>query len=39
VHGIIKDLHHLRGLYDLFAEILDHLCHIGSAYEDDPFKK
>ncbi len=33
---IIKDLRQLRSLYYLFAEILNHLCHIGSAYEDDP---
>lgn len=34
--GIIKDLDRLKALYDLFAEVLDHLCKIGSAYEDDP---
>lgn len=34
--GIIQDLGQLRDLYELFAEILNHLCHIGSAYEDDP---
>ena len=34
--GIIKDIDRLKALYDLFAEVLDHLCKIGSAYEDDP---
>jgi hypothetical protein len=33
---IIKDLNQLHDLYDLFAETLDHLCEIGTAYEDDP---
>ena len=33
---ILKDLDQLHDLYDLFAFTLDHLCHIGSAYEDDP---
>lgn len=32
----IRDLDRLKCLYDLFAEILNHLCHIGSAYENDP---
>ena len=36
VPGVLKDLERLRSLYDLFAEILNHLCHLGSAYEDDP---
>ena len=36
VMGIITDLNRLHDLYDLFAELLNHLCHIGSAYEDDP---
>ncbi|MEM7370914.1 MAG: DUF3137 domain-containing protein [Bacteroidota bacterium] len=36
VVGIIKDLEQLHDLYDLFAEALDHLCAIGTAYEDDP---
>ena len=36
VMGIITDLERLHDLYDLFAELLNHLCHIGSAYEDDP---
>lgn len=34
--GVIKDLDWLHDLYDLFAFTLDHLCHIGTAYEDDP---
>jgi hypothetical protein len=34
--GTIKDIERLKALYDLFAETLDHLCRIGSAYEDDP---
>jgi hypothetical protein len=36
VVGVIKDIERLKSLYYLFAEILDHLCHIGSAYENDP---
>ncbi len=36
VVGVISDLQRLRDLYDLFGEMLNHLCHIGSAYEDDP---
>lgn len=34
--GVIADIDQLRDLYELFADILNHLCHIGSAYEDDP---
>ena len=34
--GVIRDLDRLRGLYDLFAETLNTLCHVGSAYEQDP---
>jgi hypothetical protein len=34
--GTIKDIDRLKLLYDLFAETLHTLCHIGSAYEDDP---
>lgn len=34
--GIIKDIDRLKGLYELFAEVLNHLCKIGSAYEDEP---
>ena len=36
VRGIIKDIEQLKSLFMLFAEVLDHLCHIGAAYEDDP---
>lgn len=36
VAGIIKDPARLRHLYELFAEVLNQLCHMGSAYEDDP---
>jgi len=36
VGGVVKDLERLKSLYDLFAEVLNHLCHIGSAYENDP---
>jgi hypothetical protein len=36
VVGVIKDIHRLKSLYELFAEALNQLCHIGSAYEDDP---
>jgi hypothetical protein len=34
--GIIKDLVRLEQLFILFAATLNRLCHIGSAYEDDP---
>ena len=33
--GVIKDLPQLRTLFDLFAEVLQELCHDGSAYQDD----
>jgi hypothetical protein len=33
VLGVIKDVERLKLLYDLFAETLDQLCRIGSAYE------
>src|SRR5262245_15124918 len=36
VVGVIKDIDRLEHLFDLFAEVLNHLCHIGSAYETDP---
>lgn len=36
VHGDIRDVARLKLLYELFSETLNHLCHIGSAYEDDP---
>lgn len=34
--GIIKDVERLKLLYELFAETLNYLCQIGSAYEDNP---
>jgi len=36
VHGVITDVARLKALYDLFGEVLHQLCHIGSAYENDP---
>ena len=33
--GVIKDVGHLEGLFELFAESLHQLCHDGKAYEDD----
>jgi hypothetical protein len=36
VVGVIKDVERLKGLYELFAEVLDTLCRMGSAYETDP---
>jgi hypothetical protein len=36
VPGVIKDVTRLKALYELFAESLNQLCHMGSAYEDDP---
>jgi len=36
VYGIVKDLDRLKNLYYLFAEVLNQLCVIGSAYEDNP---
>jgi len=32
----IADLERLKSLVELFSETLNHLCHIGSASEDDP---
>jgi len=34
--GVIKDVERLKLLYELFAETLDHLCHMGSAYQQAP---
>lgn len=34
--GRITDIEHLHELYRVFAFVLAALCHIGSAYEDDP---
>lgn len=36
VGGIIKDVDRLKQLFDLFAETLDELCRMGSAYEKIP---
>lgn len=33
--GVIKNLAQLRTLFDLFAEVLQQVCHEGEAYEDD----
>lgn len=34
--GVITDTERLKNLFDLFAEVLDELCRIGSAYEGEP---
>jgi hypothetical protein len=34
--GVIRDVERLKGLFDLFAEVLERLCRIGSASRDDP---
>jgi hypothetical protein len=36
VTGVIKDIDRLKSLYELFAETLDQLCRIGSAYDMAP---
>jgi len=36
VSGVIKDVERLKGMYELFAETLDELCRMGSAYEGAP---
>jgi hypothetical protein len=36
VGGVIKDVERLKLLFELFAETLDQLCRIGSAYEEAP---
>jgi hypothetical protein len=36
VPGVIKDIDRLKLLYDLFAETLQTLCEMGSAYQRDP---
>lgn len=36
VGGVIRDVAVLKGLFDLFAEVLNTLCHLGSAYDNDP---
>jgi hypothetical protein len=36
VVGVIKDVERLKGLFDVFAAVLDQLCRIGSAYKQEP---
>lgn len=36
VHGVIKDVDRLRKLFELFSEVLDELCRIGSATPANP---
>lgn len=36
VVGVIKDMDLLEALFDLFSKVLDNLCIMGSAYEEDP---
>jgi hypothetical protein len=36
VVGVIKDVWRLKALFELFAAVLDRLCRIGSAYEQEP---
>jgi hypothetical protein len=36
VTGTVRDTEQLKLLFDLFAETLDELCRMGSAYEDGP---
>jgi hypothetical protein len=36
VVGVIKDIERLKGLFNLFAAVLDQLCRIGSAYKQEP---
>lgn len=33
--GVIKDVDRLKSLFDSFAAVLDQLCRIGSAYEQE----
>ncbi len=35
-YGVIKDKQRLKDLFDLFALVLDELCRLGSAYEQEP---
>jgi len=34
--GVMRDLNELRALFELFSHSLHRLCHMGSAYENDP---
>jgi hypothetical protein len=36
VTGVITDIARLKALYELFAAVLDQLCRMGSAYEQEP---
>lgn len=36
VVGVIKDKERLKKLFDLFSAVLDELCRLGSAYDDEP---
>ncbi len=36
VTGVIRDLEVLKSLFELFGEVLQVICHMDSAYEDDP---
>lgn len=36
VTGVIKDVERLKRLFELFAETLDELCRMGSAYQHAP---
>jgi len=36
VVGVIRDLDHLRWLFELFAETMNHLGHLDSGHRDDP---
>lgn len=34
--GVVKDVEQLKGVYELFAEVLEELCRMGTAYNTDP---
>jgi hypothetical protein len=36
VDDIVVDLDRLKIMFDLFSEVLNQLCHLDSAYENDP---
>lgn len=36
VPGVIRDVEQLKGLFDIFAEVLNRLCMIGAAYQGGP---
>lgn len=36
VVGVIKDIERLKSLFELFSEIMNQLCLMGSAYQDNP---